>query len=56
MQRYDQPAATTFVRYHQPRAATLRLPDTGRLEMVGLFVLVCMFWGIILFVALSQSL
>jgi hypothetical protein len=56
MQRCDRPTATTYIRYHQPRVATVPLPAVGRLEIAGLFVLLSVFWGMVLFFALSQAL
>lgn len=55
MQQYERPAMTTYVRYSQSRATSFPLRHTARLELGGLFILVCLFWGIILFEALAQA-
>jgi hypothetical protein len=55
MQRTDRPAQSIFVRYPQTRTFSVSLPQTGRLELLALYILVCAFWGIILFEALNLA-
>jgi hypothetical protein len=54
MQSLNRPASTVLVRYPQARTVATALPQ--RLEMVALYLLISAFWGIVLFVALTQAL
>jgi hypothetical protein len=55
MQHTGRPAQSTFVRYPRTRTFSVSLPHAGRVELLALYVLVCAFWGIVLFEALNQA-
>ena len=47
----------TFPRYRLPQELAVAAPTTrSATELAALFLLVCAFWGLVLFVALTQVL
>jgi hypothetical protein len=56
IQHSGRPAQTTYVRYHSTRPLSVSLPNASRLEMVAVYLLICAFWGIVLFEALNAAL
>jgi hypothetical protein len=55
MYESEKPCDVTSVRFRQPRMASVSLPAAIQADTAALFLLTCIFWGIVLYLALSQA-
>jgi hypothetical protein len=54
MYESEGPREFGYVRFHYPRMASVSLPAAVRADTAALFLLTCVFWGIVLYLSLNQ--